>query len=73
MPDADLAEQIGRVYAAVRDKRGQLNIAYKHPRYVWWKPQELELLARFSDEDVAKLTGRPITAVQQKRWKLAVP
>ena len=71
MPDGDLAKQIDRPYAAVRDKRNQLKIDYQHPRYVWWKPKELELLARFSDEDVAKLTGRPITAVQQKRWKVS--
>ena len=66
MPDSDLAEQIGRPYEAVRDKRNQLKIEYTHPRYSWWKPQELELLSKYSDEDVAKMTGRAITAVQQK-------
>ena len=70
MPDGDLAKQIGRPYEAVRDKRNQLDIPYDQPRYVWWKPQELELLNKFPDAEVAKMTGRAITAVRQKRLKL---
>ena len=70
MPDADLAKQIGRPYAAVRDKRNLLHIPYERSRYDWWKPHELELLGKSPDEEVAKLTGRTIDAVHQKRWKL---
>jgi hypothetical protein len=70
MPDADLAKQIGRPYEAVRDKRIQLKIEYKLPRYVSWKAEELELLKGFADEEVAKITGRAVTAVRQKRLTL---
>jgi hypothetical protein len=58
MPDADLALKIGRPYEAVRDKRNQHHIDYEHPRYAWWKPEELALLAKYSNEGVAKMTGR---------------
>ncbi len=41
-----------------------------HPRYRSWKPEELELLDKLSDEEVAEKTGRSVSSVSQKRWKL---
>ena len=72
MPDGDLAKRIGRPVGTVRDKRLKLKIPYTRPRYVWWTPREIDLLKSASDEEVARITRRAITAVRQKRSKLGL-
>jgi hypothetical protein len=44
-----------------------LKIPCVKPRYVWWKPHELELLRTLPEEEVARRTGR--TAVRALRLK----
>ena len=70
MPDGDVAQRPGRPYINVRAKRVSLSVPNTTPRYVLWKPGELKLLARLSDEEVAAQTGRSIEAVKLKRGKL---
>jgi hypothetical protein len=72
MPDGDLAKRIGRPIGTVRDKRLKRRIPYTRPRYVWWTPREIDLLKSASDEEVARITRRAITAVRQKRSKLGL-
>ncbi len=51
-------------------KRLALKIPYAEPRYVWWKPHELELLRTLPEEEVARQTGRTLKAVRLKKFKL---
>ena len=59
---------------AVRDRflhhAQTIAIPYVQPRYVLGKPEELELLNKYSDAEVAGITGQEIAAVRQKRAKL---
>jgi hypothetical protein len=54
MPDHDLASKLGRHPSSVVSKRLALRIPHVKPRYVWWKPQELELLKTLPEQEVAQ-------------------
>jgi hypothetical protein len=68
MPDPELARRPGRTRSAVQLKRHRRGIRMLH--YVPpWKPEELALLGKASDEEVARQTGRFVVAIQAKRLK----
>jgi hypothetical protein len=43
------------------------------PAPPWWTPQDVAQLGAFSDDEVAKQTGRSLNAVRQKREALGIP
>ena len=68
MPDPELARRLGRTRSAVQLKRHRRGIRMFHyvPR---WKPEEVALLGKVSDEEVARRTGRSLVAIKAKRLK----
>ncbi len=60
--------RILRQRAVAREKRrGRLLRVSK-----WWEKWEIELLGKHSDEEVARQTGRLVSAVNKKRRKLRI-
>jgi hypothetical protein len=70
MPDAEVAEQIGRTVNAVRIKREKHGIP--NPIGHGWTEEELAMLGTAPDEEVAARTGRTPGAVWQKRCLLGI-
>ena len=58
-PDRKIAELTGRTVKNVRHKRLKLGIPFFNPEFRPWKPEELELLGKIPDEEIALITKRP--------------
>jgi hypothetical protein len=71
LPDAEVAERIGRTTNAVRIQRTRLGLP--DPGGHGWTADELALLGTAPDEEVARRIGRTRGAVTQKRCQLGIP
>jgi hypothetical protein len=70
--DADIALKLGCSNTIVRIKRNQLGIL-SHGRSTdvcKWGECELNMLGRYPDEEIAKITGRKLPEVVAKRNEL---
>lgn len=77
--DAAVARELGIQPATVSRKRSRLGIPPFHPpphdqyRRFPWKPEELALLGKVSDGELAKTLGLAKTTVTNKRQSLGLP
>jgi len=70
--DAAIAKKLGCSMSAVTDRRGKLGIP-SHGRATGackWGQCDLNMLGRYPDEEVAKITGRSLREVIAKRHEL---
>jgi hypothetical protein len=73
MPDSELAKRVGCIKQAVSMERRMRGIkAWKSngTRSYAWGTTELGLLCNYSDEEVAKITGRSMAEIVAKRKAL---
>jgi hypothetical protein len=73
-PDQVLARRFGRPVSAVRHRRAKkrirvMGIPFHNPHYETWNPDELALLGKLPDEEVARRTGHSLTSVRHARNK----
>ena len=66
-PDREIAPLVSRSLSNVRNKRLELCISFRNPRYEISKPGELALLGNLPNEEVARRTGRSLTSVRHAR------
>jgi len=72
MPPSLIAEKLERTERAITTQASRLSIRLtKTPPVRKWTQAELFLFGRFSVEEIAQATGRPIKAVRTKRNALA--
>jgi hypothetical protein len=70
--DAAIAKRLGCSMSAVSDRRGKLGIR-NHGRATGtckWGQSDVNMLGRYADEEVAKITGRSLREVIAKRNEL---
>ena len=73
MPDSELAKKLGCGESAVFRRRRLLKISPRSPgpaKVANWGTTELAMLGRYTDEEVARITGRTLAEVQAKRREL---
>jgi hypothetical protein len=68
-----VAALTGRSENAVRQKREDLGIPNPEGGRPGWAADELALLGKHPDDEVARRTGRTAGAVTSKRIKLGIP
>ena len=74
MSDPDLAQQLHCPTYVVKFKRCSLNIpAFADERLRPWTPEETQLLGILSDGEVARRTGRSLSAIITRRARLQIP
>ena len=82
LPDDEVAARTGRTECAVRTQRQVRHIPTARPRRhppaprppaPPWTAEELTLLRKVPDKEVAARTGRTLSATQQKRLALKIP
>jgi hypothetical protein len=67
--DSKVAKKLGCSASSVRQKREKLGISNRS-QICKWGLCELNMLGRYSDEEVAKITGRNVAEVIAKRNEL---
>ena len=70
-PDRDVARQIGRSHATVKNRRKSLRIPSLTPMRRWTE-DENRLLGTLPDAELARRFNRGLTAIQQQRMKLRI-
>jgi hypothetical protein len=73
MRDDQLAAQLGRTRLAVAHRRRKYRLPAFEPRLKPWTTQQISLLGKFTDAEVARRTGRAPWLVQAKRRSLGIP
>jgi hypothetical protein len=57
----------------VSNKRRELGIDFKNPKYQTWDPAYDKLIGAVRDEEIAKRTGLPVNKVRNRRHRLGIP
>src|SRR4051812_11591367 len=84
--DWEAAARLGRPLSTVRNRRERLRIApafltaKEYPRFVGlrvahldpWTPKQESLLGKFSDAEVARLLGRSVRRITNRRQRLKI-
>src|SRR2546425_12665271 len=82
VPDSVLARRTGRTIKEVVAQREHRRVRLPTPPRRWtaselrmlgWKPEELRLVGKLRDEEVAACTGHTVTAVHNRRRALGLP
>jgi hypothetical protein len=63
---------LGRTPTGVRNRRRKLGLPKIDPAFVWWKPDEDQLLGKAPDAEIAGRPGRTESSVQGRRLLLDI-
>src|SRR5436309_3831714 len=67
LPDAEVAELIGRTFGTVWQKRRALDIEQPALRFRKWTPAEDKLVGTAPDAEIARQLGRTESAIKSRR------